>query len=583
MKHVPLIILAPLALGACADLLSTPYDATETSFPDGIPYNMTKRVFTADVTETLAGCEYVSDATTNLSFLNVQVKQEVVVKSELRPDKTFVIPFDSVGGVTKTTKLDIKRYDTGALKSINVAIEDRTAQVVANTLGAGLGIARMALGLPGGGGGDAKSLFDEPKTLTTESLCGREALAKLQKAKELTEALKDANTKLTELQTKATGVTNAVGQGRGSAADNAKAKTESTDEIDAIKKTILVVTKKLAEVNASLVYTKSATIEGKVNKIQRIDTIKTSDSGESSKDKGKETSEEPKVSWSYTYTIDEDIYPPAGMVDKWLSEEGKAYLAHSQQRDIFCPAPKKTKAEQASIEAAGKAAAHPEDKEAAAAAVVAAAAAVADKAAIATAKAAAKVGCKVWPFNVNLFLAIENSSAALPEARFNGVLVREPAFGTLMACTGSCVVSSDGDYLPPVSHLSPASHRVKAADALFAGDFDVPQAGRLVRLPLHNGTFENNALAAEFSPSNVLLSVTYSTASQAEAASKALLDTVNATGKFVDARNAARAAAEAAPLATLKSETALINAKKDNLDALLGLKKSQDALAAAGN
>lgn len=104
-----------------------------------------------------------------------------------------------------------------------------------------------------------------------------------------------------------------------------------------------------------------------------------------------------------------------------------------------------------------------------------------------------------------------------------------------------------------------------------------PQFGRFVVLPLKNRPFEKNNLSVSFAANGAVDTMTYGTESRIQKMAAALATTTESVNAFADKKKASDQAA-AGKVATaetdgIKADTALINAKADNLEAKQRLAK----------
>lgn len=102
----------------------------------GAPYNLTFTRYKLKVTRRIDHCVIPSSVpSTPPKFLDdVAVKVDIAAtKSEARdPRRTYVIDMLSLQSFFKTTDVQVTYYDSGALKTINAAAEDRTGEFAAS-------------------------------------------------------------------------------------------------------------------------------------------------------------------------------------------------------------------------------------------------------------------------------------------------------------------------------------------------------------------------------------------------------------------------------------------------------------------
>lgn len=140
-----------------------------------------------------------------------------------------------------------------------------------------------------------------------------------------------------------------------------------------------------------------------------------------------------------------------------------------------------------------------------------------------------------------------------------GLVYRAPADGEVMLCLeGSCVSQAGILTVPREARL-------------FSRPFAIPQAGAIVRLPLHNGAFDVNTIVASFSEAGTLTNFHFTTEAEAERAATALAETVEALTKI--RIEPARAETE-----QLEAETKRLDALKKKVETERALKKAMEQL-----
>lgn len=122
-----------------------------TGIADGATYHLPEVVYDVEVKRTLATCpELPASADANpLGQLTFDVSATATARTVAGAG--VVIDYVHLANMMKTSDFALELYPTGILKSVNVTVDDRTADVAAEAFKAAVSIGKMAIGLPGGG------------------------------------------------------------------------------------------------------------------------------------------------------------------------------------------------------------------------------------------------------------------------------------------------------------------------------------------------------------------------------------------------------------------------------------------------
>lgn len=121
---------ALLALSACTTHLDVDHAlASDPASRRGIAYFLPFTQFDAKTTWTLASCDAQGVPEIAVTFAATPV-------SAPDPDHLYTIDYASLDAISKTSSVKVDFYDTGAIKSINAAAEDRTAEIAGKAISA---------------------------------------------------------------------------------------------------------------------------------------------------------------------------------------------------------------------------------------------------------------------------------------------------------------------------------------------------------------------------------------------------------------------------------------------------------------
>lgn len=129
--RVVISLLSAGMLAACTTHLQSQklpiiehHSVDEITVPTGVVYYLPARAFNIQTNFIIKECTAKGRSITLPSKLNATVSSNLVADTEQR----YVIPYEQLNRVTKVTDIDIKSWETGALKSINSTIDDRTME-----------------------------------------------------------------------------------------------------------------------------------------------------------------------------------------------------------------------------------------------------------------------------------------------------------------------------------------------------------------------------------------------------------------------------------------------------------------------
>lgn len=197
---MPLAAFAALGLGGCTTHLESGR-ASPGSIPQGVVYHLPHLLYDVDVTREVISCPATPGAL-------VEFKMTAKATPRVVAGEPIVIAYEELASVTKTSDLTIELYANGTLKSINLTVDDKTADLAAETFKAAVSVGKIAFGLPPDAGTSDRSTIGAYLACTPDTeraLAGlpdlrrkvREAEADL---KTKTKALSDYQTEHPEAQ-----------------------------------------------------------------------------------------------------------------------------------------------------------------------------------------------------------------------------------------------------------------------------------------------------------------------------------------------------------------------------------------------
>lgn len=182
----------------------------------GVPYALPQLQYEVKLTRTLAQCEQALPVKAPVLKKGKKPAAaptvdaiKIVMKAEATPaivaGERYDLDYEALAGLTKISSTSIDYYESGTVKSINAAAEDRTAAIVGETAKAAFSVARIAAGIPGGNAAPAietarqmlvctdaaKTLLGDVKTKTADLKIANEELeGRTERVTKLTEQLK---------------------------------------------------------------------------------------------------------------------------------------------------------------------------------------------------------------------------------------------------------------------------------------------------------------------------------------------------------------------------------------------------------
>jgi len=126
MKTAFLTSACAIALSGCTTL-EVGKAGVEADTREGIAYFLPFTQYDSTITWS-AACDKVTNE------LEITASAEMKPKTGPDADALYVIDYQSLSAFTKTSSVDVKFYDSGAIKSINAEADDRTGAIVTKTL-----------------------------------------------------------------------------------------------------------------------------------------------------------------------------------------------------------------------------------------------------------------------------------------------------------------------------------------------------------------------------------------------------------------------------------------------------------------
>ncbi|MGT2515453.1 hypothetical protein ACVOMT_15605 [Sphingomonas panni] len=136
--------LAALALSACTTQLSSlaPPAGQGTEPVTGVSYRLARLDYTLTVTRTLARCPEPGKSP-------LEVEVAAVAVPTYGPSEEVMIDYAALANGWKTTSVALETFPNGVLKSVNAQVSDQTGPAVKAGVSSLVGIAKLALGVPG--------------------------------------------------------------------------------------------------------------------------------------------------------------------------------------------------------------------------------------------------------------------------------------------------------------------------------------------------------------------------------------------------------------------------------------------------
>lgn len=137
-----LALAAALASGCTTSLRSDPVE--DNNAGGGLLYALPKKDLEIDLTWEIGECRNADNGVKIDYTLSAEVRERLYPD----PDARFVLRYEDLNAATKVTETKVSLLANGTLASINAKIDDRTGEVVGNTV-AGIASIARAIALPG--------------------------------------------------------------------------------------------------------------------------------------------------------------------------------------------------------------------------------------------------------------------------------------------------------------------------------------------------------------------------------------------------------------------------------------------------
>src|SRR5262245_33380905 len=148
MKTNAILAASAVLLSGCTTELTVVRADPQTPVA-GVLYYMPVGIIESTMSRVLTDCSM----TDNGPVLDVETSGDARALDQADTTNAYLLPYESFNTALKKTTFATTLYENGTLKSINVAIQDRTSAVLANLGKTAINIARMVAGLPPGAGG----------------------------------------------------------------------------------------------------------------------------------------------------------------------------------------------------------------------------------------------------------------------------------------------------------------------------------------------------------------------------------------------------------------------------------------------
>jgi hypothetical protein len=497
------VLAAALAVGACeTSLVSPSYDGAaeldNRAGKRGWTYYLPTRTFRITLGVTLVSCGVAEDDTATFGYEATAAVEDVMMADH---GAAFIIDSEDLASGSKVTTATLALYPNGTLKSINAAAEDRTAQIAGNIVRTGLVLASAASGVPLPTGtynlyeaDDEKDLCHPEVTKALAEIASLKARLAQSRAADDSAGRKTLLTQLDREKTVLQALETQLAKALEAGDDAAVKAAHDTRES---QKTVVAGLAAQTKSDTPGLTAKLAKERAKLTRTIQFDWVPSTAS---------EQTEKACVRNSVAHCLKPSFVRAFSgrVVREWLTVDGAQTLA---TQCLSNPTPECRALVDADVD-------NPRD---------------------------------VWDvfrpvaLDIRLYAPdwsplVENSDADLSSNTEGGVVYRQPRMAKLEVCKRGC--GADLGDAPLVSKL-----------------YSMPQFGRVGRLDLENGVFGDDTLAATFGADGTLLTATYTSAAEFEAASKLLLDTATGAAGLVDARREKRDGALAREVDQIKLQT----------------------------
>lgn len=201
IEALGVVMLCVPLLSACTTSLvvsGDPQDLKSNEVVNGMSYRLPVRTFKLTVTHSLEECGapvYVAGPTADKVKAGLSVKTSIKVEGNTIPGETLTVTYLEASNWVKTSKIDIKTYDNGILKSVNASITDKSSEILESAISTGFKMARLAAGLP-------PSVAEKaPEDATQFTFCSDRAKAMLANRKRAKDGIEAKTKDLEKLQT----------------------------------------------------------------------------------------------------------------------------------------------------------------------------------------------------------------------------------------------------------------------------------------------------------------------------------------------------------------------------------------------
>jgi hypothetical protein len=225
------VLLSSFALSGCTTSLVVKPAASDDARV-GLPYPLLYNAFDITITRRLVACASAADV-----YFKAEIKP---LGSHPDPHHAYVIDPNSLASWMKTSEVKLNYYPSGAPKSLNVTVEDKTGAVMSNVLGTFAKIGNIAIGVPGG-------------PPSTESVCTPAVMKALEDVTSLNAKLAEKEGKVGVLTAELKALVDKIA-GVASEPDAATKQMLSRryDELQVAKEQLTALTEQLADVNRVL-------------------------------------------------------------------------------------------------------------------------------------------------------------------------------------------------------------------------------------------------------------------------------------------------------------------------------------------
>jgi hypothetical protein len=550
------------ALGGCTTYLSSSTLPNDGTIRSGYAYKLPRVVYDIEITRVLTACP--SGPHGAMAFDAVAAASASTIGGE-----EFTVRYDRLDDGAKTTDLALESYPSGILKSVNIEVDDHTAAIAKQVVNAGVSIAKMVIGVPTGAPGGVEQ---QQQQQSAEHLNGHAAPVQPpapptlwlactpmaeQQIKQLP-LLKDIQKQTASEATAAAKAVDAFVQTHPSVPDSDTALRQQQSKLLQVKLDKDALAKDAAETLGKAI--SSLTLHARFKK---------------------DATGWPPFASHLADARDGEVAPES-LFEVRALYAGKQY-GIALARGMTLPGAPNICLEDSSVHEGCTPPANPQPI-----------------------KDALGGFSPDMPRAAVLVAAKAESGALLADAGSGGasvcdkgkgtcgIVYRSPAPAKLQICSAAQMPVADPNRCWELLPDNPA--------VLFSDERNIPQAGPIVSLPLHNGPFENNTLTAEFAEDGTLTKLGYKKPNaQVEQAAGSLNDAINGAQTVLDyqagaplrqaqnnkalydaqaAEKTSAAALVPSDVTKTDNETALIQSQTKKVQQQIELKKAQQELDA---